>query len=139
MTDRNAIWRAVVDAVVAALPESAQLARTLADDVMARLSVESIERDTARAKLDAFIAAFDALGVRSADVHGVDMVDRTDHVVVIGVSSRAELAALAAELDLSELEDHNEGGYAWVEAYRRPERGMSITIQMHLPSRRTAA
>lgn len=149
MTDRRTLWDAAVSAAAqvlhAELPavhiiDRQQIALTIARVMLEKLDAAAKPSVvTAQANLDAFIAAFDALGVRSADIHEVDMVDRIDHTVVLGVSSRVELAALAAELDLSALHDHNEGGYAWTEAFRRPERGTSITVQMHLPKKNRAA
>ena len=94
---------------------------------------------TTRAQLDAFIAAFNALDVQSADVKKVDMADRTDHIVIIGVSSYAALAELAIALDLPRPENHVEGGYAWWQSQYWPERGTSITIQAHRVGRNTAA
>lgn len=94
---------------------------------------------TAHAKLDAVLRAFEDLGVRSIDIHSVDMVDRVDRIVVIGVTSYVELAALAAALDMPKPEHRVEGGYAWAESAHCPERGTSITIQAHRPSRHSAA
>lgn len=94
---------------------------------------------TTRSQLDAFIAAFDALGVTSADIKYIDMVNRIDHIITISVPTDDDLARLAAALDLSTPEHHIEGGYAWAEAYRRPEHGTSITVQVHRLNRNSAA
>lgn len=95
---------------------------------------------TTRAKLDAFIAAFNALGVSSVDIHRIDMVDRHDHLVIICVRTAAEVDALAAELGLDEPGDRIDSGTRWREASLNPERGVSIFVQgAHRQSRSTAA
>lgn len=139
MTDLNAIYRAVVSAASAALPEPA--ARQLADDALARLTAEQSARPapTARDRLDAFTRAFTALDVSSADIHRVDMADRIDHVIILGVTSYPRLAELAIALDLQRPNEHVEGGYSWWQAQHWPERGTSITIQAHRPRKHEAA
>lgn len=139
MTDINAIWRAIVDAAAAVLPE--REARQLAEDALARLSAEmSCRTVSAREKVDVFIAAFNALHVSSADIKCIDMVDRDDHLLIINVPTAAEVDALAAELDLEEPADRIDSGCRWREASVNPDRGTTIFVQgAHRPSRSTAA
>ncbi len=168
MTDRNSIWRAIAEAVSAALPESPDrqaLAWNIAEDALDRLESAPVRRwvglldepcwvcsrmygehvdgrcpeEPARARLDALLQAFDALGVRSADVKKLNMGDRVDHIVTIGVTSYVECASLAAELDMPRPQNHIESGYAWVESAHRPERGTAITIQAHRVGKNSAA
>lgn len=139
MTSLNAIWRAVVTAASATLPEPE--ARQLANDAIARLTAETSSRPapTVRDCLDEFTRAFTALDVNSADIHCVDMSDRIDHVIILGVTSYPRLAELAIALDLQRPNEHVEGGYSWWQAQHWPDRGISITIQAHKPRKHEAA
>lgn len=93
---------------------------------------------TTRDKLDAFIAAFDALDTGSADIRRFHAEDRVDHIIVLSVPSYSALAELAIALDLPRPNSHVDGGYSWWQTQRWPERGTSITIQAHV-KRDTAA
>lgn len=139
MTDHNAIYRAVVETALDMLPTVTQGdARIMADEVLRRLAAEA-RKPTARDRLDAAIATVDALGIQSCNIKTVDMVDRIDHLVTIGVHSVSALAILANQLDMPLPWRRQEGGYEWSESVLRPDRGTWITIQAHRPGRYSAA
>lgn len=144
MTDRASLWRHAVEAAAqvlhAQLPavhvvDRQQMALAIGTAVLDRLGTPV----TARDKLDAHVATFDALAVRSATVRAVDMVERIDHNVTIGVHSHAEVVALAAELDLPRPTHRIANGYRYVETAVHPETGTSIVIQGAVRSTRDTA
>lgn len=138
MTDFNAIYRAILAAVTSAPPSSDP--REIANTAIALLSKELTARQvpsTPRTQLDEFIRTFTVLDVNSVDIKRIDMGDRVDHGISIGVTSYDRLVELAIGLDLSQPSSHVDGGYSWWQSERWPERGVSITAQAHRP-RRTA-
>lgn len=144
MTDRRTLWHAAVSAAVevlhAELPDVHVVDRQQIALTIARVMLEKLDEPmSVRANLDAFIAAFSALGVASARISELNMVDRVDHVVTIGVHSHAEVTALAAELDLPRPVHRLANGYRYVETSSHPERGTSIAIQGAVKSTRNTA
>lgn len=147
MTTRDLLWHAIVSAageILHADPCLAgldgtyrqQLAIAIATAALDRLPAEmpscqtAATPQTAREKLDTLIAAFDALHISRADIATITGIDRTDHVVVLGVRTSAEVAALAAELDLPQpMARINGDGYRWMESADHREHGTTVVIQ----------